>query len=162
VADLITHACSALIPGAFVRTRLLGPVVIGAVLPDLVSRLPATVLELLRHGGLAIPGWLSMPWGVLNEPFALVLVCLLLAQAFRTSDRWLVFRGLLVGCALHVGLDVLQDHHGDGYLLLFPLSRARFELGWIDSEATVVWAPWLALLTAGLWGVRWARSRQRA
>ena len=162
MADLITHACSALIPGAFVRSRLLGPVVIGAVLPDLVSRFPATVLDMLREGGLSIPGWLLMPWGVLNEPIALVLVFLLLAQAFRPIDRWVVFRGLLVGCVLHVGLDVLQDHHGDGYQLLFPLSHARFELGWIDSEATVSWAPWLALITAGLWAARWARSRQRA
>ena len=77
------------------------------------------------------------------------------------AQRWRALGLLLVGAATHIGLDVLQDHHGCGYALAFPLSSKVFELGWIGSQATVEWAPWLALITALAWGLRVMRTRAR-
>lgn len=159
MADLVTHLCSALLPGAWLRGRYLGAVVLGTALPDLVSRVPPLAMDLFEGlGWIDLPDVALMPWGVYHEPLPLVLTCGLVATWFIARDRAGVFLGLLGGCALHIGLDVLQDHHGEGYFLCAPLSLTRFELGWIGSEATVVVAPWLALATALAWGWRWHRS----
>jgi len=50
--------------------------------------------------------------------------------------------------ALHLALDVLQSHHGAGYMLMFPLATGSFEFGWIGSEATVPFALPLSGLAA--------------
>lgn len=162
MADLVTHLCTALLPGAFLRGRALGAVVLGVALPDLISRAPALGLELLdRIGVVPIPDVLLLPWGVYHEPVALLLACGLLSLAFVRRDRAVALIGLIGGCALHLGLDLLQDHHGQGYFLLAPCSLQRFELGLVGSEATVPLALPLALTTSVTWwtvGV-WRRKR---
>lgn len=162
MADLVTHACVALLPGAAVRSRYLGAVVVGTVLPDVVARLlPLALMELQDRGVDAVSGLVRLPWSLLHTPFALLLLCGALSFAVIERHRVGVLVGMLIGCASHLGLDLLQDHHGQGYLLLAPFSRWRFELGLIGSEATVSVAPWLAALTAGAWAIRWARSGRR-
>lgn len=161
MADLVTHLCSALLPGAFLRGRALGAVVFGTVLPDLISRVPPLALELTeRIGVLRVPDALLLPWGIFHEPVALVPACTLLALAFARHDRWLALTGLLGGCALHLGLDLLQDHHGNGYFLLAPCSLERYELGLIGSEATVHIAVPLALVTFVTWSTVGKQRRQ--
>lgn len=162
MADLVTHLCTALLPGAFVRGRALGPVVLGVALPDLVARVPPLGLELLERLGVArIPDALLLPWGVYHEPVALLPACGLLALAFVPRDRAVALAGLLGGCALHLGLDVLQDHHGQGYFLLAPCALHRYELGLIGSEATVSVALPLAVTTSVTWlTVGWWRRRR--
>jgi hypothetical protein len=54
------------------------------------------------------------------------------------------FLDLVGAMALHLGLDLLQDHQGVGYLLAYPFSDVLFELGWIGSEDSVLVAPVLA------------------
>lgn len=141
MADLVTHAClGALIALPFGRGRV-AMAAMGAVLPDLVSRVPSLALELV---GLA-PEWVLDLAFVGHVPLGTVLWCGLFAQAF--AERGRAFAWLGVGALTHYGLDLLQDHHGVGYQLAVPLSGVRFELGWIGSEATVGLAPWLLALT---------------
>jgi hypothetical protein len=140
---------------------------VGTILPDALGRVVPLGLEVLQQAGAPIPGPLIWMWAALHEPLGWSLVCLLLAQGFVAEHRRLVLGGLWLGCALHTGLDVLQFHHGEGYLLLAPLSTRRLELGWIGSEATVVVAlpllaatavGWLPRLVEERWGVpsvRW-------
>lgn len=165
MADLVTHMCTALLPGAILGGRWVGPVLLGTVLPDLASRVPGLALEQLHQRGIVeVPDAAMFAWGVLHVPSGLVLLCLISAYAFVEEHRRFVLGGLLVGCVLHLGLDVLQDHHGQGYMLLAPVSLERYELGWIGSEATVTWALPLAAITAVAWGIRllWERRRSAA
>ncbi len=118
---------------------------LGAALPDLSGRVPQMGLVLLgldRH----LPSRLLWALDVAHTPIAQGLLVGVLTQIF--ADRREALRGMGVGVALHFGLDILQDHHGNGYYLFFPFSTFRWELGWIGSEATVHVAPWLVLLTA--------------
>lgn len=162
MADLVTHLCTALLPGVLVgRWRWVAPTALGTVLPDLGSRVVPLGLE--QIGRLVpLPDVVFWPWGVLHEPVGCVLTAAAIALCFVPRDRRVVLAGLLLGCALHLGLDVLQDHHGEGYALLVPVSLATFELGWIGSEATVGWALPLAGLTGLAWTLRiWADRRPR-
>ena len=138
MADLVTHVCSGLLPAALVWPRAVVPLAIGTVLPDLSGRVPQMALVALDLD-VVLPGRVLWMLDVAHTPVAQALLVGLLAQAFR--DRGRVAGWMLVGVALHFALDVLQDHHGNGYYLLFPASVERWELGWIGSEATVAWAP---------------------
>lgn len=146
MADLVTHVCSVLLPGAAFRTRRVGVVALGATLPDLAGRVVPLGLDLLGSHGLPLPEWALWPWSALHEPLGWGLTCGLLALGFVEGGRREAFGLLVAGCALHTLVDVTQDHHGEGYLLLAPLTTRRFELAWIGSEATVPWA--LPLLAA--------------
>ncbi|MCB9692994.1 MAG: hypothetical protein H6736_14380 [Alphaproteobacteria bacterium] len=158
MADLVTHVCSGLVPAALVWPRAVVPLAIGTVLPDLSGRVPQMALVALDLD-VVLPGRVLWMLDVAHTPVAQALLVGLLAQAFR--DRGRVAGWMLVGVALHFALDVLQDHHGNGYYLLFPASVERWELGWIGSEATVAWAPWALLFTVLAWGARLAWSRRR-
>jgi hypothetical protein len=151
VADLVTHLCSALLPGAFLRGRLLPLVAVGTALPDLFGRAVPLALEAAAGAGAPVPPSLLWPWTALHEPFGWMAVGVALGAAFVEDDRRAAILALWSGCALHTLLDVLQHHHGAGYLLLAPLSAARFELGWIGSEVTVPLALPLAAVTVAAW-----------
>jgi hypothetical protein len=151
VADLVTHLCTALLPGAFTRGRLVPLVAVGTVLPDAVGRAVPLALERVAGAGLAVPPWALWPWAALHEPVGWLALCSAIGATFVCRDRVPATVALWLGCALHTALDVLQHHHGEGYLLLAPFSAARLELGWIGSEATVPLAPPLAAVTAAAW-----------
>lgn len=163
MGDLVTHLAVVLIPaGLWIRRwRVAALMGVGSVLPDVVSRVPGEGLNQLRFAGAPVPDWSLMPWGVLHEPLCLCLVVTLVSLGFREQDRWIAWRALAVGAITHTLVDTMQYHYGAGYRLLFPLSFQQYELGWVGSEATVPLAPWLALVTVAIWGVRVARQRSR-
>ena len=144
MADLVTHVCTGLLPATLLWRRATVPLAIGTVLPDLSGRVPQMGLVAV---GLDddLPERLLWMLDVAHTPVAQLCLVGLLAQAFR--DRLQVGGLLALGVGLHFALDVLQDHHGNGYYLLFPGTTARWEAGLIGSEATVPWAPWIAVLT---------------
>lgn len=151
MADLVTHVCTALLPGALFRSRFLPFVVVGTVWPDALGRAVPLALERLYAVGVPVPMPVLWAWAGLHEPIGAALSALVLAFAFAEADRGRVLLALWTGCALHTGVDVLQAHHGEGYVLLAPLSDLDFELGWIGSEATVAIAGPLAIVTAAAW-----------
>lgn len=161
MADLVTHVCSALLPGAFVRTRWIGVVAVGTVLPDVLGRVVPLGLERLQLLGAPIPAAAIPAFGPLHGVIGSGLVALLLAQGFVPGRQWAAGIALGVGVALHLLLDVTQFHHGQGYAMWAPLSWSTFELGWMGSEATVPWALPLLGLTGLAWAVRGWRDRRR-
>ena len=152
VADLITHMGAGLIVALGLPRRWAVPVAVGCALPDLVSRLPGMVVA--RIPGL--PEVAQYPWGAFHTPVAVLPLAVLSALCFQERDRWVVFGGVGLGGALHFGLDVLQDHHGVGYHLCFPVHYGDWELGWIGSEATTAIAPWIGVAAVVGWGIRLA------
>lgn len=162
MADPLTHLCSALLPKAVTGGRHPGAFALGAVLPDFASRLPGLVLEQIEaRAGLDVPDAAYFPFAVPHLPLGAALGAALVATVFHPSERREAFAWLVAGVALHFALDVTQTHADRGYALLYPLSRARFELGWIGSEATVDLAPWLAAATLVAWAARLAARHRR-
>lgn len=160
--DLVTHLASALIPGVALRPDRAVLLALGTAIPDLAGRVPGLGLVLLRRTLLPQLGALEVPFGVLHQPVGASLVAGILAYALPQEDRPAALGLLMTGIALHLALDLLQDHRGYGYALLFPLSSSRFEIGIIGPEATVPYAPLLVALTLILWGGRWWLRRSRA
>jgi membrane-bound metal-dependent hydrolase YbcI (DUF457 family) len=155
VADLVTHIASGLLPAALFAPRWMGPLVLGTVLPDATGRVPQMAFAILdRTVGLPMPDSVLWAFDVLHQPLPQVLIVSMVALAFAAEDRRTAWFGMLLGVALHFGLDILQDHHGQGYHLFFPASVERFELGWIGSEATVHIAPYIGAVTLVVVAVR--------
>lgn len=160
MADLVTHLATALIPGVALPRAQAALLAAGVTLPDLGGRVPGLAREVLEALGLATADGLHVPFAVLHQPIGGVLAGVLLAWLLPQTERANAAFLLGLGVFLHLAVDVLQDHHGLGYHLLAPVHFGRFELGCIGSEATVPWAPWLALATALVWAARWAWQRR--
>jgi hypothetical protein len=128
--------------------------VAGTLAPDVCSRAPAIALGWVHREVVPLPPVLTYGWDPLHQPVGMVIFAYLLALLFEASQRRVVFMNLIGGMALHLALDLLQDHHGVGYLLAYPFSIWVFELGWMGSEDSVYAAPVLALLAAWAWRVR--------
>lgn len=161
MADLVTHVAVVLLPAAIPRWRLAPIAAIGTILPDLLGRAVPLALERLCGLGLPIPASAMWPWAALHEPVGWLLSSTIVACAFVERDRARVWSALCLGGTLHTALDVLQFHHGQGYVLLAPFSSRTYELGWLGSEATVGWAVPLGVATALAWGapVIWRRTK---
>jgi len=154
VPDVLSHLCSGFLLKATSRGGLVPVFVAGAVLPDLLSRVPSSLLTAVNTHLFPVPAGLIHCWGPLHLPAGILCWCLLLSFAFPAPLRGAVFGNLLGGAALHMGLDLLQSHVGVGYALLFPLSGRDFELGLMGSEASVLAAPLVAVLTVVFWRLR--------
>ncbi len=162
VADLVTHLCTALLPAVLLSAPRATWLALGAVSPDLAARVPGLALDVIRRLSVPIPSNIEAPFAVMHMPIGILCGAVLAVQVVHVEQRRQALLWLLAGGALHLAVDTLQDHHGHGYFLLFPFSTERYELGWMGSEATVAWAPWLALLTALVWAMRWAWQRYAA
>ena len=152
MADLITHGAVALMVKAATRVRMVSVFVAGTLLPDVASRVPSIGLGLVHVHILRVPEWMLFAWEPLHQPVGMVLLSYFLAMLFSAQVRTSVFLNLLGGMALHMMLDLLQSHHGAGYMLMFPFGMSSFEFGWMGSEATVPVSIPLGLLS--IWLVR--------
>ncbi len=153
MADLITHMATGLVFKAGTRGKYTAALVAGTVLPDLGARVPAIGFSALAQSGVPIAPEIPYAFEILHMPVGMLFLCLLIACFFDPLQRSAVFLNLFGGCLLHLAFDLTQDHLGVGYLLAFPLSTADFELGWMGTEATVLWAPLFAIASVVLW--RW-------
>lgn len=154
MADLLTHLCTALLPGALLplghsHVRLVPIVAFGTVLPDLFGRAVPLALEQLYVRGWPIPKEMLWPWSALHEPAGWALLSVFLSALFVAHQRREICGALMLGCLLHTGLDLLQDHRGEGYLLFAPFSTRDFELGLMGSEATVEHVGFVCTITVG-------------
>ncbi len=131
--------------------------VAGAVLPDLLSRLPPALLSAADGRLVPVPTALIHFWTPLHLPCGIALWCLLLCFMVPESLRRRALLNLLGGGALHVLLDLFQWHATPTYLLAYPFSSQAFELGLVGTEASVRFAPLLALVTWLVW--RWFGPR---
>jgi membrane-bound metal-dependent hydrolase YbcI (DUF457 family) len=164
VADVVTHLCSGLIVHAMAPVgvvRRWSPLfVAGVVLPDLLSRAPATLLGLVHSHTHPLPTWILYCWPPLHLPAGILLYSALIALLFPAAQRRAALTALLAGGALHVLLDLFQRHVGLGYPLLVPFSGRDFELGLMGTEATVAWVPIVVASTALVYlAAAWWRRR---
>ncbi len=148
MADLVTHAASAVLLKSITGWRYPAVFVLGTLAPDIFCRVPAIVFGGIHNNFMALPPVATNIWQPLHQPLGMTLLAYFLCMFFEQPVRKAVFINLLGGMALHLGLDLLQDHHGAGYPLLFPFSQQGFEFGIIGSEATVFWAIPLAVVAA--------------
>ena len=150
MADLVTHAAvGVLLKAATSRTHA-AAFIAGALLPDLLSRLPSMICSAARVI-VDVPSLLIYGWDPLHTPVGMLLSAYAISLLFVAEQRVGIFWNLLGGMLLHMAIDLLQSHLGVGYPLLFPFSTRAFELGVIGSEATVPLALPLALLAAWAW-----------
>lgn len=159
--DLLTHAAI----GAMLRARApwhsMGWFVLGSVLPDLASRLP--VLGLVNASsafGLTVSLPLLEGLSVCHTPLPYLLLCWLVALLVPRAHRAVAWWNLSAAGLLHLALDATQQHLQGGYMLLFPLSITRWELGWVQAETSLKVLPLLAVAVGVVLGVRWWRGRR--
>ena len=157
VADLITHWSLAVLLKAGTGWRNVPYFVAGTLLPDFMARVPPLVVELLSRPFGGAPPWASYVWVPMHLPAGMVVLSAVLCLLCPVHLRRAVFANLLGGMALHLGIDLLQDHQGVGYQLFFPLWGRPFEFGVVGSEDSVVVAPVLGLMALGVW---WRRRRR--
>lgn len=164
MADLVTHLCTVLLPGALVPYRAVGLVALGTVVPDAFGRVVPMALELGQGAGLPIPDPFVWSFGLFHSPVGATLLCGAFALSFVREHRHEAFAALTLGAQIHLFIDVLQFHHGRGYPLLAPFSWETYELGVIGSEATVDLALPLLGATAVAWllrtAIRWRAARR--
>ena len=146
--DLLTHGAVATLVKAGTRGPMPAVFVLGTLLPDLCSRVPAISMGYIHVHIVPLPDVLTHGWQPMHQPVGLVLLAYVVTMMFPERMRRTVFGNVLGGMAVHMALDLLQDHHGAGYLIGFPFWTGTFELGWMGSEATVWWALPLTALAA--------------
>lgn len=170
MADLLSHGLVGWIAGARSLDRVgLGWLVAGTVLPDLASRVPRVALETMGVHGLISGGafWRRVSLGLElpHTPVGVVLVAVFVAAVLPSnwsmpSARRRIAMLLAGGGALHLLLDLLQEHITPGYHLLYPISATTWELGWLSTEASLAALPGLALV-AWLMTPKGGRSEER-
>jgi len=146
VADLVTHAASAVLVKSATGWRYPAVFVLGTLAPDIFCRLPSIVLGGIHNYLVELPPVFTHIWQPLHQPFGMILLAYALCLFFQETIRKAVFFNLVGGMGLHLALDMAQDHHGAGYQLFFPFSTHAVEWALIGSEATVYWAIPLSLL----------------
>ena len=151
MADLLTHGAAAVLTKAATRWSMASVFVAGTLIPDVASRVPSILLGFVHVHVARIPEWLLFAWEPMHQPMGMVVLAYLLSMLFPAACRVAIFGNLLGGMALHLLLDVIQSHHGAGYMLAFPFATNTFEFGWIGSEATVPFA--LPLTLASAWAI---------
>jgi len=160
--DLLTHAAiGALVRSEAPRQGLLW-FVVGSMLPDVASRLPA--LGLVTACGwfdFSVPLPLLEGLSVCHTPLPYLVLCWLLALCLPRAVRAVAWINLSLAGVLHLALDATQRHLGDGYRLLFPLVNTKWELGWIDAEASLRYLPLTGAVVLLALGIRWWRRRRR-
>ncbi|MBP7496919.1 MAG: metal-dependent hydrolase [Bacteroidales bacterium] len=131
--DLITHTAFAY----FIRKRYwsgfyITVFIIGAVLPDVFSRLRIIADD--YHWFLS----------TFHTPFVLILLSLLISRFFAPGLRKRVFKILLMGVASHFVLDILQLGIDDkGNNLFFPFTDWDIQLGIFWPEDSLLLIPFI-------------------
>lgn len=147
--DLVTHVVAGYGLQRGFSPRLSAWFLIGAVLPDILTR-PFTIVW---------PGsfWWTMP---LHTPVGLLLVGAAVAFLHRPGGRRSVFLNLAAGSFVHVFLDLFQTHLAGSYYLFFPFSWRSVEVNVMWPETTLYLLPlWVVL---SIWLVFRELRRQRA
>lgn len=135
----MTHSA---IAWALTRPFLPGPkvllAVLGAQLPDLLTRVPGLFLD---HAEARV----LLP---LHTPLGAALACLLAAELFAPCERRSARLWLLFGAATHLLADATQENVRGSYHWLFPFSTWNGQLAWWPIEAAVPTVPLQVLLIA--------------
>jgi hypothetical protein len=145
--DLFAHFSSAYLPSRYHKLQRYDALLaLGAVLPDLVSRIP--IIIFVR--------WLDLPivyfFRALHTPIGMILVCYLLSFLFERSIRFKSFLSLAIGSFLHLVLDLMQQQFFEGiYLPFIPFSMKAIQWGWFHYNASLLVFPLLLFPVLFFW-----------
>ena len=150
--DLFAHFASGYLISRYSRFRAYTAfIVLGAVLPDMLTRLPEIVLDRF----LGINAYHAVE--IFHSPFVLCLVAFLLSLLMDYRLRPIAFTWILLGSLTHVFLDLMQSQFGESvYMPYFPFSFIRVEFGFFHFNASIVAFPILLLIV--IFAVIFSRS----
>ena len=120
--------------------------VFGAVLPDVLTRVPEIVLE--RFIGVSVFHFFI----IFHSPFCLLLTSIAISLILESRIRLLGFFLILLGSYLHVALDLMQIQLGQGvYLPYFPFSFETLQWSLFHINASILLFPALLILVLAVW-----------
>ncbi|MBF0187605.1 MAG: hypothetical protein HQL50_06730 [Magnetococcales bacterium] len=152
--DLFVHYASGDILTSSTKRRNAALFTLGAILPDLLSRLPVNGFRLLFDWNTQV---LFHP---LHTPFGWTLATLLIAFLLPEHGRGRAFLLLWSGALLHQTLDLMQaPFYLSSYTPLFPFSLERYHWPLFYYNDSVLIAPVLVLILWFLARRRRAHSR---
>ena len=145
--DLFVHFASGYLPSRYQQIRKYDALlVLGAVLPDLLSRIPIIILVRFFH----LP--VEYFFRALHTPIVLILFCYMLSFLFERSMRFKSFLSLVAGSFLHLVLDLMQQQFFDGvYMLFIPFSMKTVQWGWFHYNSSLVVFPPLFVIVLLIW-----------
>jgi hypothetical protein len=139
--DLATHALATrLLAVSHPRIkRILVPLLIGAVLPDVLTRPVYMIFSDLF--------WFVFP---LHCPIPLFFVCYAAVFIFEENERAGIFMGLFGGALLHIAVDLLQKNVTLAYAPLFPFTWKTWSAGLLWPDQTLLLLPLFLLMNMGI------------
>jgi hypothetical protein len=155
--DVLTHAAAGYLIGRKIPQRPYGSLLVfGAVLPDLVTRVPEIVLQ--RFLGFPVGHFFS----AFHTPAALILICYLISFAFENINRKKSFLFLLFGTFIHFVMDLMQAQlHNGLYMPLFPFSFETIQWKLFGIHDSLFASPVLAALIVWFWIKDYRQSATR-
>jgi hypothetical protein len=145
--DLFTHFAS----GYFISRhktlrRYTFFLILGAILPDILTRVPEIVLD--RFFGIPVFHFVI----IFHTPVCLLLTSYIFSLMLEKRERLQAFIYILAGSYLHVALDLMQRQIGDGvYIPLFPFSFETIQLGLFHYNASITLFPAIFILVLVVW-----------
>ena len=145
--DLFTHAATGYFIGrSLYADHRIGLIVLGSILPDLLTRVPQIILQRF----LEFP--VSHFFAAFHTPVALIiscyLLCFLVAEAQRKTSCLLMSFGALC----HFVLDLMQEQfYQPIYMPWFPLSFQAMQWSWFHIHASLLITPVLLVAVLYLW-----------
>ena len=159
--DLFAHFASGYLPSRHPLVRRYdGLLVIGCVLPDILTSIPGLLLDLFL--GLPVVCFFE----ALHTPVGFGLFCYVLAMLFEEKERKWVLINLWAGSLIHFLLDLLQRQFYHGiYKPFFPFSNETVQWSWFHYNDSLFLSPLLLILM--VWAYRkvdlsvkdWQRER---
>ena len=140
--DLFAHFASGYLISRDSRLRAhTALIVLGAVLPDLLTRLPEIILD--RFLGLNVYHAVE----IFHSPMILCLVAFVFSLLMDPVIRTKAFIWILFGSLVHVLFDLMQSQFGESiYMPYFPFSFVRVEFGFFHFNASIAAFPILLLI----------------
>ena len=145
--DLFVHFASGYLPSRYQKIRNYDALlVLGAVLPDLLSRIPLIILVRFFHFPV------EYFFRALHTPIVLILSCYTLSFLFERSIRIKSFFALAAGSTLHLVLDMMQQQFFEGvYIPFIPFSIKTVQWGWFHYNASLLIFPLLLVPVLFFW-----------
>ena len=145
--DLFAHFASTYLPSRHHKLRQYDALLVfGAVLPDLLSRIP--IIIFVRFLDLPVVYFFR----TLHTPIGLILACYILSFLFERSIRFKNFLALAVGSFLHLVLDLMQQQFFEGvYMPFVPFSTETVQWSWFHYNASLLVFPLLLVLVLFFW-----------
>lgn len=148
MADLVTHYLAARIPTSRIDRPLQAAVVVGTVLPDLLSK--------AHDVGFHAPRGFEVPS---HSVLGLAIYAYMASFLFQRSIRPRAWLALCLGGLIHIAVDLLKDtmESAASAFFLFPFTSGTFELALYD-PLDVLWSIPVAASILILW--EWVTRRK--